>query len=85
MNVSITFPNDLELVLRQRAAATGQDVETFVQQLVAERLLEEERESPLNTSPAEFERRLDAWIQLHPVLDRAVDDSRESIYAGRGE
>jgi hypothetical protein len=33
----------------------------------------------------EFDRRTEEWIKLHPVLDHAIDDSRESFYAGRGE
>ena len=29
--------------------------------------------------------RLDSWIASHPVVSHLVDDSRESIYDGRGE
>lgn len=85
MNVSIYFPEEIEQSLRSRAAASGQDVETFVRQLVTQQLLEDEPAAARQTSVAEFEKRLDAWINLHPKLDHAVDDSRESIYAGRGE
>ena len=83
MKVSINFPDDIEVSLRRHAAAVGQDVETFVQKLVVENL-EASEPPPLNTSPSEFARRLDAWIALHPVLNHAVDDSRESIYSDRG-
>jgi plasmid stability protein len=85
MNVSINFPSDLEDSLRRRAAAQGQDIETYVRQVVTESLVQEDEPTDKSPTPAEFARRLDAWIALHPVLDHAIDDSRESIYAGRGE
>lgn len=86
MNVSINFPAEVEQALRRRAAATGQDMETFVAKVLTDEVaddLKPRRKSKI--SPEEFARRTDAWIKLHPVLDHAIDDSRESIYAGRGE
>lgn len=86
MIVSINFPAEIETALKRRAQAAGQDVETFVQSAVKEKLAEEEE--PVRgrrLSPEEFERRLDAWIKLHPPSSGHVDDSRESIYEGRGE
>lgn len=84
MNVSINFPAEIESALRRRAAAAGQDVETFVQRVVAENLVQEpEVTAARSASLVEFAKRLESWIALHPVLDHAIDDSRESIYAGR--
>lgn len=86
MNVSINFPAEVESRLQQRAAAAGQDVESFIQQMVTERLAEEDQpKKPRKRSHEEFKKRMEAWIRLHPVLDHAIDDSRESIYEGRGE
>ncbi|MEI8021269.1 MAG: hypothetical protein WCH39_23885, partial [Schlesneria sp.] len=38
MNVSVNFPAEIENALRLRAAAVGQDVETFVRTVVTESL-----------------------------------------------
>jgi plasmid stability protein len=84
MTVSINFPTEVENALRSRAAAAGQDVESFVQRVIAESLLQDsEAPPPKRASAAEFAKRLDSWIALHPVLGHAIDDSRESLYAGR--
>ena len=84
MNVNLELPEELDAVVRRRAAAAGQDVSTFLRQMVEENLAEEE-EVASSQSVEDFAKRLDAWIALHPVLDHAIDDSRESIYSGRGE
>jgi hypothetical protein len=36
-------------------------------------------------SAAEWVAKFRAWAESHPKRDIALDDSRESIYAGRGE
>jgi plasmid stability protein len=84
MTLTITFPEELERTLLSRAAASGQDVESFVRKVVAESLSEDSGTVPTSDlSAAEFRSRLEAWIASHPVLDHAVDDSRDSIYSGR--
>jgi hypothetical protein len=35
--------------------------------------------------PEEWTRRLQAWVDTHPGRPVAIDDSRESLYTGRGE
>ena len=85
MNISIHFPDEIESALRDRAAATGKDVETLVTELVTEQLLVEQCPAKEVISPEAFAERSAAWIGLHPILDHPIDDSRESIYAGRGE
>ena len=85
MTITIDLPPEIESALRSRAEASGQDPATIVRQFVIESL-EDEVDRPIpQRSVEEFTKRLQAWIKLHPVLDHAVDDSRESIYAGRGE
>ncbi len=84
MTVNLTLPDEIERTLRMRAAAAGQDAESFLRQIVADSLSQEtETPDPGAISPIDFRARLDAWIALHPVLNHNVDDSRESIYEGR--
>jgi hypothetical protein len=85
VNVSIDFPAEIETSLLRRAAAAGKDVETIVQELVAERLAEEAPPQARAASHDEFMAKLQRFIDLHPASNGSVDDSRESIYAGRGE
>ncbi|MDB5387186.1 MAG: hypothetical protein JWM11_2832 [Planctomycetaceae bacterium] len=85
MSVNIDLPADVENILRRRAAAVGEDLASFLSQLVTESLVEDDEGVPEAISEVELAQRLDAWIALHPVLDRVVDDSRESIYAGLNE
>lgn len=40
---------------------------------------------PLRESPEQWIRRLQAWVDSNPARPIEFDDSRESIYAGRGE
>lgn len=84
MQLRIELPANLETVLRHRAALSGKDLASYVEEVVRGSVAEDD-ETAYQMSPDEFARRLDQWIALHPVLDHVVDDSRESIYAGRGE
>jgi hypothetical protein len=86
MQMNINFPAEVESALKRRAAAAGQDVETLVTNILVEEVADEvEPRKRRRISPEEFARRTAAWIKLHPAIDHAIDDSRESIYAGRGE
>lgn len=86
MNIELNLPAEYEQALQQRAAAQGRDVNTYVKEIVTESLADEvEIRQKRAARRGTFAERLDAWIARHPVLDRPVDDSRESIYEGRGE
>lgn len=90
MTLHIDLPAAVETALLAQAAAEGKDVSTLVAEAVAQRLTESAASAPDRspTSPKAsqgFDQRLHAWIELHPRTVTAVDDSRESIYAGRGE
>ena len=86
MNVNVDFPSNIEAVLLQQAAAAGRDVPAFIREVVTERLVSTPFTArPQNMSHEEFAKRLDAWIKRHPVVNHVLDDSRESIYEGRGE
>ena len=84
--MTLNLSSDLEAQIRERAASLGQDVEAFVIQAVAEKLADAELQTkPITRNHEEWKKKLQAWIDLHPVVTHFVDDSRESIYAGRGE
>jgi hypothetical protein len=85
MVISFDVPPEIEEILQRRAAAAGEDLSTFVRHVVTESLTFDAEPVTRATSPEEFARRLQAWIDLHPILDHEIDDSRESIYSGRGE
>ncbi len=86
MNITVDFPTSIERVLQQQAAAAGKDVSAFIREVVTEKLVSVPKPvRQRRMSHEAFARRLDEWIALHPVLDHAIDDSRESIYEGRGE
>ncbi len=86
MTLDLQLSSETEAKIRARAAAAGQDVADFVLQAVAEKLAEAESQ-PAN--PSQSDKDWSDWlrtiIELHPVVTHFVDDSRESIYAGRGE
>ena len=72
--------------MRERAAASGQDVAAFVLQAVCEKLAEPESQPSSHAqNDKDWREKFRAIIELHPVVTHFVDDSRESIYAGRGE
>jgi hypothetical protein len=85
MNVRINFPAEIEATLLRQAVASGKDVETIVKEFVTERLAEESPPLAKAASHDEFMATLHGIIDLHPMSNGSVDDSRESIYAGRGE
>jgi plasmid stability protein len=85
MNVSINFPAEIETTLLRRAAAAGKDIETIVKEFVTERLAEEIPPTARLASHDEFMANLHRVINLHPMSNGSMDDSRESIYSGRGE
>lgn len=86
MTLSINLPSEIEHVIRERAKAAGLDIEAFVKRVVVEEVADDvARERRGVMSSEEFARRTEAWIKLHPALDHAIDDSRESFYDGRGE
>ena len=86
MTVKLELTSEIEAKIREQAAASGQDVEAFVLQAVAERLADVDSAS---SSPSrngdDWVQKLRACIDYHPVVTHVVDDSREAIYAGRGE
>lgn len=87
MSISIELPPEIEDELRRRAEAAGEDLAAYVQQFVIQNVTETvvPLKVKVRRSAEEFAKHLDAWTALHPVLDHPIDDSRDSIYEGRGE
>ncbi len=85
--LNIPLSPDKEAKLRERAAAAGKDVTEYVLQVVEDDLAATEPvaapDSPEKRE--QWQKDLDAWAEGHPRLDSIADDSRDSIYAGRGE
>ena len=80
MTLTIDLPAETEARLRERAAAVGKDPATFVLDVVQEELATEPVASNAQRITA-----LRAWAARHAPLSYEADDSRESIYEGRGE
>ena len=86
MTLELQLTSEAEAKIREQAAAAGQDVAAFVLQAVTEKLADAEaRPAGISQNGKEWSEQLRALIDLHPVVTHFVDDSRESIYAGRGE
>lgn len=85
MNLSVNFPPEVEAALRQRAASTGKNVETLVAEIVIDDVAEQVPPRERSQSHADFMAKLHSIIELHGGSNGKMDDSRESIYAGRGE
>lgn len=87
--LNIPLSPEKEARLRELAAAAGKDVTEYVLEVVEEDLALAEPFPQVGTeSPQkhqQWESDLDAWASSHPRLHSIADDSRESIYAGRGE
>jgi hypothetical protein len=93
MPITLNLPSAVERELEQRATKIGQTLEEYLQQLAtreAEALQSAAFETeicypPGFASPAERSKAIREWAASHPRVEHFVDDSRESIYAGRGE
>lgn len=86
MSVHLNLPNDLEAAVRALAMQAGENIESFLIKQIAVSLRRQfdvrTANSVLSQTNDSLADRLDRWTALHPVVDY-VDDSRESIYAGR--
>jgi hypothetical protein len=82
MSITIDFPPEIEQGLRARAVAQGQSVEEYVRGLV---VAASAGPAPQPLPPDQWIASWRAWAAGHHRLPVVVDDSRDSIYAGRGE
>lgn len=90
---TVNLPPAVEQKLKERAATSGQTLEEYLLRLaVREAEAPEPAASgpaiaypPGFSSPEERSKAIREWAASHPTVEHFVDDSRESIYAGRGE
>lgn len=86
MTLEINLNPDEQSMLYQLAAAAGQDVESYLYDLVQLQLDSErdtiEPATPINKS--QWRKRLDNVIALHPRVGH-VDESRDAIYGDHGQ
>ncbi|MDX1968860.1 MAG: hypothetical protein SFV23_16920 [Planctomycetaceae bacterium] len=85
MNINLVIPDQVEAVLRRKAATLGQELSEYLQRVAAEDAEADWPTPPHSESPDAFMVRLREMVRRHAVRCGHVDDSRESIYAGCGE
>jgi hypothetical protein len=85
MNLVLHVPPNLEVTLKAQASAAGKDLAAFVVETLQQALAPEASGVAVTESHEQFRTKLQQIIDLHPRGNSAMDDSRESIYAGRGE
>lgn len=89
MNLLLHIPPELEALLARQAKSSGKAPEDIALRVLKEQLACEalSTASPMTEELAAEEWISDvrSWVEGRRKLDREADDSRESIYAGRGE
>ena len=83
MNLTLNVPSDLESFIKKRAEEAGVDVQAYVLQSL--RNVEEDWCSDRPISDEQFAASLERIKAIHHSANPNFDDSRESIYADRGE
>jgi hypothetical protein len=90
MRVTIHLEPDTDRRLREKATQRGQTVEDYLRQLAEEAadspaVAQEPPPAPPDRTPEEWVAAWRAWVASHRPGAVIADDSRESIYEGRGE
>jgi hypothetical protein len=85
MTLMLQLPPEVEAKLSKQAMLTGRTLEAFVLEALEEKLSgasEADESIPAGSRLDEFRE----WFASHPSSNAVVlDDSRESIYGGRGQ
>ena len=82
----LNLPQDVQAKLEQQAAAAGMKPEELASRMIEVEVAsgrEEQQAAELDND--EWKRRLEKWLASFPNRKTTLDDSRESIYRGRGE
>jgi hypothetical protein len=82
--VTIRLGTETEQNLREKARLLGQTLEAYLQH-VAEREAKGPNGAAARTPSDQWSAEWRNWAASHSKLPGAADDSRESIYADRGE
>jgi hypothetical protein len=87
-SITLQLPPDTERRLREKADRSGQSLESYLLRLAEQAAAAESgaaKPSPAELTPEQWSAEWRAWAASHRALPGEVDDSRESIYEGRGE
>ncbi|HKD36797.1 MAG TPA: hypothetical protein VKB78_08345 [Pirellulales bacterium] len=84
MVLHLNLSPELEARLVEQSAVTGKSPGALAMEALEEKLAEAPS-FPRHRDHAAWRAKLRAWIALHPAVNHFVDDSRDSIYEGRGE
>jgi hypothetical protein len=88
MTVTINLPPEAEAKLRDQAAQQGAELEEYLSELAQRWANGASPDEPATTSLKSPEQRAAeflAWADSHAHITAVADDSRASIYEGRGE
>ena len=85
MTFQVPLSPETEAEIRKRAAQAGKDPTDFVREAVEEKLASLESETAEPSHAIQRVERFLAWVASHRPQGRLADDSRESIYEGRGD
>lgn len=83
MNLVLNIPADLEDIIKKRAEQAGLDIPAYVLQTL--RVSDLGLAGEPSISKEQFEASLNRLHEIHARVPSDFDDSRESIYEGRGE
>lgn len=85
MNIDLPLNSVMQQKLSQFAALTGKSVDELILEAVEDKLADANvEESTVSTFAPNWIDELRAWSNSHSAVTHFVDDSRESIYEGRG-
>ncbi len=84
MNVTLNLNPDTVRQLREKAARSGQTLEAYLEGIAADSA-GGANDIPTDRPAEEWVVDFRAWAASHRSLPQLADDSRESIYADRGE
>lgn len=87
MTLNIDVSADLMAKLEREASTSGRDLHSLVVSALEEMVSLADEQIPPNSIAGREQRAAEwvAWASRHHCLGKPVDDSRESIYEGRGE
>lgn len=83
MNLVLKLPADLEANIKKRAEQAGLDLPSYILQTLRVSAFEQEDESAITNE--QLEASLNRLREIHAKVPATFDDSRDSIYQGRGE
>jgi hypothetical protein len=85
-SVTVELSAETEQKLRDQAAQNGQTIEAFLRQLAEQAATVKLVGPPSNRmTPEQWSAEFRAWVASHKPTPGRLDDSRETIYEGRGE